>query len=104
MRRYSKQFKLSAIQAFLDRGYGFRHVAAQFQMDPTLLRRWVAAYRTHGQASLEKTGRHYSAEFKLAILHHKWREDLSLRATSALYNLGNSTLVRSWEEQYYSGG
>ncbi|WP_207059812.1 transposase, partial [Pseudomonas parafulva] len=43
MRRYSKQFKLSAIQAFLDRGYGFRHVAAQFQMDPTLLRRWVAA-------------------------------------------------------------
>ncbi|WP_419198440.1 IS3 family transposase, partial [Pseudomonas putida] len=101
---YSKQFKLSAIQAFLDRGYGFRHVAAQFQMDPTLLRRWVAAYRTHGQASLEKTGRHYSAEFKLAVLHHKWREDLSLRATSALYNLGNSTLVRSWEEQYYSGG
>ncbi|MBF8661119.1 transposase [Pseudomonas putida] len=104
MRKYSKQFKLSAIQAFLDRGYGFRHVAAQFQMDPTLLRRWVVAYRTHGQASLEKTGRHYSAEFKLAVLHHKWREDLSLRATSGLYNLGNSTLVRSWEEQYYSGG
>lgn len=104
MSKYSKQFKLSAIEAFLDRGQGFRHIAAQFQIDPTLLRRWVEAYRVHGEASLEKPGGQYSVEFKLNVIHRKLRENLSFRATAALFNLGNSTLVRSWEEQYYSGG
>jgi len=104
MSKYSKQFKLSAIQAFLDRGRGFRHIAAQFQMDPTLLRRWVAAYQLHGEASLEKPGGQYTSEFKLSVLYRMWREKLSLRATAALFNLGNSTLVRNWEQQYYSNG
>ncbi|WP_085985485.1 IS3 family transposase [Pseudomonas putida] len=104
MSKYSKQFKLSAIQAFLDRGRGFRHIAAQFQIDPTLLRRWVEAYRVHGEASLNKPGGHYSVEFKLGVIHRKLRDNLSLRATAALFNLGNSTLVRRWQEQYYSGG
>jgi transposase-like protein len=52
MGKYSKQFKLSAITVFLERGKGFRHIAAQFQMAPTLLRRWVAAYALHGEAYL----------------------------------------------------
>ena len=102
MSKYSIQFKRAAIQAFLKRGRGYRYIAAQFQIDPSLLRRWVEAYRLHREASFEKPCGHYTAEFKHAVLHHKWREQLSLRATAAFFNLGNSTLVRRWEEQYYS--
>nr|WP_260441039.1 IS3 family transposase [Pseudomonas putida] len=104
MSKYSTQFKQSAIQAFLKRGRGFRHIAALFQIDPTLLRRWVMSYQLHGEASFEKPGGHYSSEFKLSVLYRMWREKLSLRATAALFNLGNSSQVRRWEEQYYSGG
>ncbi|RRV73647.1 transposase, partial [Pseudomonas sp. p99-361] len=32
MSKYTRQFKLSAIQAFLQRGIGYRFIAAQFQM------------------------------------------------------------------------
>ncbi|WP_143502012.1 helix-turn-helix domain-containing protein, partial [Pseudomonas sp. Irchel 3E13] len=60
MTTYSKQFKLSAIQAFINRGRGFRHVANQFQIDPTLLRRWVVAYQHHGEASFKRSRRHHS--------------------------------------------
>jgi transposase len=102
MSKYSTQFKQAAIQAFLKRGRGYRHVAAQFHMDPSLLRRWVTAYRLHGEACFDTPGGHYAVEFKHNVLHHKWREQLSLRATAALFNLGSSTLVRRWEEQYYS--
>jgi transposase len=102
MSKYSTSFKQAAVQAFLKRGRGYRYIAAQFQMDPSLLRRWVASYQLHGQASFDKPSGQYSAEFKRNVLHHKWRKQLSLRATAALFNLGNSTLVRRWEEQYYS--
>lgn len=104
MSKYSTQFKQSAIQAFLKRGQGFRHIAALFEIDPTLLRRWVMSYQLHGEASFTKPGGRYSREFKLSVLYRMWREKLSLRATAALFNLGNSSQVRRWEEQYYSGG
>ncbi|OZO01575.1 hypothetical protein B7453_26150, partial [Pseudomonas sp. IB20] len=63
MSKYTTQFKLSAITTFLEQGRGFRRIAAQFQMDPTLLRRWVEAYRLHGEACLSRTGERYSPLF-----------------------------------------
>ncbi|MCS3470741.1 transposase [Pseudomonas sp. JUb42] len=104
MSKYTTQFKLSAITAFLDRGRGYRHIAAQFQMDPTLLRRWVDAYRLHGEASLQRDGKHRSLEFKLSVLQRMWRESLSLRRAAALFNLSNPSQVGIWRKQYYSGG
>ena len=104
MSKYTTQFKLSAITTFLERGRGFRFVADQFQMDPTLLRRWVEAYRLHGYASLRVRNKGYSPEFKLSVLQRMWRDNLSLRRVAALFNLGNSTQVGRWQQQYYSGG
>jgi transposase len=105
MGKYSKQFKLSAITAFRERGGGLRHIAAQFQMDPTLLRRWVAAYQLHGEVSLqERRGVVYSPEFKLSVLQRMWRDQLSFRQAAAIFNLGSSTQVGIWQNQYYSGG
>lgn len=104
MSKYTTQFKLSAITAFLQRGKGFRHIARQFQMDPTLLRRWVEAYRLHGEASLHASGKHHTVEFKASVLHQMIRESLSLRRTAAVFNISDSSLVRRWLQQYYSGG
>lgn len=102
MTKYSKQLKLSAIKAFLKRGRGFRHVANQFQIDPTLLRRWVMAYQQHGEASLERRHQHYGAEFKITVLHRMMNDRLSQRAAAALFNLGNSSQLGRWLRQYYS--
>ena len=104
MGKYSKQFKLSAINAFLERGQGFRHIAAHFQMDPTLLRRWVAAYELHGEACLQGREKDHSPEFKLSVIQRMEREKLSFRQTAAVFNLGSSTQVGRWQKQYYSGG
>lgn len=104
MNRYSKQFKLSAINAFLERGSGFRYVAEQFQMDPTLLRRWVEAYQIHGAVSLQRRPRHFTPDFKLSVLQRLWSDQLSFRQAAVIFNLGNSTQVGIWQDQYYSGG
>lgn len=104
MGKYSIQFKLSAVAIYLERSQGFRCIAAQLQIDPTLLRRWVAAYQLHGEAGLQRFKRYRTPEFKLSVLHHMWRDQLSFRQVAAVFNLGNSTQVGIWERQYYSGG
>ena len=104
MIKYTHQFKLSVIQAFLERGSGFRFIAARFQMDPSLLRRWVQAYRVHGDASLQRRSKHHTPDFKISVLERMWREKLSLRQTAAIFNLGGSTQIATWQAQYYSGG
>lgn len=104
MSKYTQQFKLSAITAFLQRGSGYRFIAAQFQMDPSLLRRWVEAFRLHGEASLQVRGKHHSPAFKLSVLERLWRDKLSFRQAAAIFNLGNSSQVGTWQSQYYSGG
>lgn len=106
MGKYSKDFKLSAITAFLERGQGYRHIGARFGLDPTLLRRWVAAYQLHGEASLHgrRTGETYSAQFKLAVLQGMWAQNLSFRQAAAVFKLGSATQVGIWEQRYYSGG
>ncbi|WP_458723847.1 transposase [Pseudomonas brenneri] len=48
MSKYSDQFKLTAIQAYLEDGKGFRTVAQRFAVDFSLLRRWVCAFQKHG--------------------------------------------------------
>jgi transposase len=106
MDKYTKQFKLDAIHAYLERGKGFRTIGKRLNMDFTLLRRWVKAYLAHGEAGVEgrrRSGSH-SVPFKWLVLQHMWSYSLSLRQTAAVFNLGSSSQVGTWEYQYYSGG
>lgn len=58
-----------------------------------------------GDNGLIKKFSHNSAEFKLRVLEHMWREDLSFSQTVALFDLrGDSGVVPSWERKYYEGG
>lgn len=104
MSKYTKNFKHSVILAFLQRGSGYRLIASQFQMDPSLLRRWVQAYRIHGEASLTRLPRDFSPAFKLSVLKRMWQDKLSLRQVAAIFNMTHSSQIGIWQAQYYSGG
>ncbi|MBA6100424.1 transposase, partial [Pseudomonas juntendi] len=52
MSKYSDQFKLTAVHAYLEGGEGFRKVAQRLAVDFSLLRRWVSSFQKHGQFSL----------------------------------------------------
>lgn len=104
MGKYSKEFKSTAIKTVLDGGGGLRYVSAHFQMDTALLRRWVEAYKLHGEASFKARTTAHSPEFKLCVLERMWREQLSFRQTAAIFNLGNSSQIGTWQKRYYSGG
>lgn len=102
MSKYSDQFKLTAVQAYLEGVDGFRKVAQRFSVDFSLLRRWVSSYRKHGCFSLRKSGQRYSIAFKHSVLEHMHKHRLSLRQTAAHFGLGQSSQVGIWALQHYS--
>jgi transposase len=102
MSKYTEQFKLGAISAYLEGTDGFRKVAQHFGIDFSLLRRWVASFRAHSSASPLPRQR-YSPDFKRKVVRYMRENRLSLRQTAAHFGLGQSSQIGIWEHQYYSG-
>ena len=103
MGKYTEQFKLTAITAYLEGSNGFRKVARQFGIDFSLLRRWVASYQVSQGTSSGSHGRRYGREFKQQVLSYMHEHRLSLRQTAAHFGLGQSSQIGIWQRQYYSG-
>ena len=55
------------------------------------VRTWVNHYRLHGLDGLQPKRSVYSAQFKLQVLPHQDREQLSSRQIAAIYDIRNST-------------
>lgn len=103
MSKYNEHFKLTAIKTYLEGTDGFRKVAQYFGIDFSLLRRWVANYRTHASISPLPHSQRYSVAFKRQVVHYMRENRLSLRQTAAHFGLGQSSRIGIWEHQYYSG-
>ena len=97
MNKYTEQFKLTAIKAYLEGSKGLRTVAQRFDIDVSLLRRWVSSYKLHGSISPRKRGQPYSASFKRNVVEYKRTHHLSLRQVAAHFGLGQSSQVGIWE-------
>lgn len=104
MAKYSPSFKRNVVDAYLQGSAGFKVIAARFGLHKKLVEVWVAHFRQEGQAGLDRQHRHYTAEFKLQVLEHMWREELSYGQTQALFGIRDKTGVATWERKYNEGG
>lgn len=104
MYRYTEQFRLSVINEYLRGQVGATTLAKRHGIDSGTVSRWVAAYRLHGEASLKRRYKTYSAEFKLSVLQRMRRQGLSHREVAALFDIRNIGAIGVWERQYDAGG
>ena len=65
-------------------------------MSEEKIRTWVSHYRLHGVDGLSPKRSAYSSEFKLQILSHQDREQLSSRKVAAIYDIRNPNQVVVW--------
>ena len=68
------------------------------------IRTWVSHYRLHGIDGLRPKRSTYSAQFKLQVLSHQDREQLSSRQVAAIYDIRNSNQVVVWRRKLDEGG
>ena len=103
-RTYSKTFKIQVARLYLENEISLHQVARHYDIDYSLVRRWVARYRLHGASGLEAaTKHHYSPSFKLQVIECVAREELSDRQAEARFNLRSTGLIGKWLAQYHSG-
>ena len=104
MAKYSVEFKKKAVDLCLTEGLGTHTVATQLGISKGFVELWLARFRAHGIAGLEKKFTNYSAEFKVEVLERMDSEGLSMRAASTMFDIRNSDALRLWRLAYDQGG
>lgn len=104
MSKYTKQFKVSVVEHYLTGAAGLKDIAKCYDLAHSVLGRWVAMYRLRGADGLDKKYSHYDAQFKLSVLQHMWKHQLSYTQTELLFDIRGPGRLRIWEQHYDSGG
>ena len=104
MVKYSEEIKLRVIKQYLDGQLGYHRLAAQQGIPAPVIRRWVDAYRLHGDEAFQRRREHYSPGLKLSVLQHMWDNALSINQTAAVFNIPNPHSIRIWAKRYDEGG
>jgi transposase len=106
MSKYSKHFKLKAVNAYLSQAVGLRQVAASFSIQPSQLRGWLSVYKHQGADALapRKTQQEYSTTFKLSVLNYKRLHDASFPQVAVRFHIPSPSTIFVWEQRYNQGG
>jgi transposase len=103
VRKFDVKFKGKVVREYLAGKGGYKLLAAKFGIAESMVRRWVAAYRHHGNAGLIRQRGAYTLEFKLEVVHRGVAENLSCRELAAIYNIGNPHSITMWQQQKARG-
>lgn len=90
MKKYQTEFKLEVVKRFLAGEGGAKLLARQLSVPVEKVRSWVSHYRLHGIDGLRPKRSVYSAQFKLQVLAHQDRDQLSSRQVAAVYDIRNA--------------
>ena len=104
MKKYQTEFKLEVVKSYLAGEGGAKLLSRQWSVPEEKIRTWVSHYRLHGLNGLRPKRSAYSEQFKLQVLSHQDREQLSSRQVAAVYDIRNPNQVVVWRRNLQEGG
>jgi transposase len=104
MRNHSTEFKLEVVQSFLAGDGGAKLLARRWSLPEEKIRTWVSHFRLHGIEELRPKRSAYIVQFKLQVLSHQDREQVSSRQVAAIYDIRNFNQVVVWRRNLLQGG
>ncbi len=102
MSKYSNEFKLKVVNAYLLGEGGAGTIANKYNVARTCVQQWVAQYELTG--SFTKPTRHFSGEFKLKVLNYQQEHHLSDLQTALIFGITNHGTICAWRKKYITGG
>lgn len=107
MAKYSDEFKLKVVSAYLEGSLGYKLLAKAFNISTeSQIKRWVRAYKEFGEAGLRRISvKHvYSVKFKLDVLNFMKQTGASYQDTAIQFNMNNPTLIANWNSKFFKEG
>ena len=102
MSKYSNEFKLSVVRAYLTGQGGVDALAKKYKVPKSCIQQWVAQYKING--FFTKPTRHFSGDFKIKVLNYQQEHNLSNLQTALLFGITNTGTVCAWRKKYITGG
>ena len=102
MSKYSNEFKLKVVNAYLLGEGGAGTIANKYNVARTCVQQWVAQYKLGGK--LTEPIRHFSGEFKLKVLNYQQEHHLSDLQTALIFGITNQGTICAWRKKYITGG
>lgn len=106
MSKYSKQFKLKAVNAYLSQNQSITEVAHRFGIDRSQLSDWLLVYRHQGASGLapRQQWQDYTPAFKLKVINYKHQHSASLSEVATHFHIPSTSTIIEWEKRYNRGG
>ena len=102
MSKYSEEFKLSVVKAYLTGQGGVDALEKKYKVPKSCIQQWVAQYKING--FFTKPTRHFSGDFKLKVLNYQQEHNLSNLQTALLFGITNTGTICAWRKKYITGG
>lgn len=105
-KKHSFEFKMAVVQSYLNNEGGYKALAKQYQINPSLITRWVNNYNEFGPDSLLKhmTKTTYTREFKQSVLDYRQENLLSYKDTAHHFGIRNPSMIANWHRRLRDGG
>lgn len=106
MSKYSYQFKVRAVQEYLNQSHDYSVVCKKYGTScKHSLMTWVQNVQAYGYASLDPRWSHriYSLDYKFHVITYYRTHQLSIDKVAAKFNF-NRTQVYSWYRKYKKEG
>ena len=102
MPKYSEEFKIKVVNAYLSNEGGTAFLAKKYNVGRCCIRQWVAQYKATGK--ITQPTRHFSGEFKLKVLNYQQEHNLSDQSTALIFGITDKSTVSAWRKKYITGG
>ena len=107
MAKYSYEFKLQIVQAYLNGEGGYSHLAKKYNLpSQRTIEYWVHAYNTLGKDGLARSrqNNNYSFQFKLSVVELYLSSEVSYQELALSQGINNPSLITRWVNDFRIAG
>lgn len=107
MSKHSFEFKKQLVLEYLNGEGGTKYISTKYGLNSaTMLRKWIAAYKTFGDDGLRRSRKNenYSFEKKLSIVELYLSSEISYQELALQVGINNPSLVAKWVNDFRLAG
>ena len=107
MAKYSYEFKLKAVQAYLNGEGSYDYLAKKYNISAcSKFKEWVASYKKFGKEGIMRSRKNneYSFQFKLSVVELYLSSEVSYQELALSQGINNSSLITRWVNDFRIAG
>ena len=106
MAKYSYELKKKIVEEYLSGKTSYSVLEEKYQMDESMIMRWVNNYKHFGDESLKRSRkkREYSVEFKVEAITRYETSECSYQQLALELGLTNPSMIVNWRRKYREEG